>query len=117
MALYYHLPLYKDIYGLLLVIFEYTKLFSREYKYTLGQDMKRDAMKLVQGIYRANKAKDKLPYIECLMDDFEIVKLQLRLCHDMKILSTVQYAKIVERVETIGKQMQGWYNSFNRNDR
>jgi hypothetical protein len=117
MALYDHLPLYQDIYRLLLVIFEHTRLFSREYKYTLGQDMKRDATKLVQGIYRANRATDKLPYIEYLMDDFEIVKLQLRLCHDMKILSTVQYAGMVEQIETIGKQMQGWYHSFKKNER
>jgi hypothetical protein len=116
MALYYHLPLYKDIYALLLKIFECTKEFSREYKYSLGQDMKRDAMKLVQGIYRANKAKEKLPYIEYLMDDFELVKLQLRLCHDMKIVSTAQHAQIAEQTEKIGKQLQGWYNSVGKHN-
>ena len=54
MALYYELPVYKDTYKLILMIFEYTKDFSREYKYTLGQDMKRDALQLVRSIYRAN---------------------------------------------------------------
>ncbi|MFH2143501.1 MAG: hypothetical protein ABIJ97_13835 [Bacteroidota bacterium] len=44
MALYYELPVYKDIYTLLLKIFEATRLYPREYKYTLGQDMKRDAL-------------------------------------------------------------------------
>ena len=42
MALYYDLPVYKDVYSLILKIFEYTKEFSREYKYTLGQDLKKD---------------------------------------------------------------------------
>ena len=59
MALYYELPVYNDTYKLILMIFEYTKDFSREYKYTLGQDMKRDALQLVRGIYRANKAAKK----------------------------------------------------------
>ena len=36
MALYYDLPVYKDVYRLILTIFEYTKDFPREYKYTLG---------------------------------------------------------------------------------
>jgi len=54
MALYYELPVYKDTYKLILMIFEYTKDFSREYKYTLGQDMKRDALQLIRSIYRAN---------------------------------------------------------------
>ena len=42
MALYYELPVYRDVYKLILMIFECTKYFSKEYKYTLGQDMKRD---------------------------------------------------------------------------
>jgi hypothetical protein len=53
MALYYDLPVYRDTYKLILKIFECTKDFSKEYKYTLGQDMKRDALQLVRSIYRA----------------------------------------------------------------
>jgi hypothetical protein len=44
MALYTELPVYRDTYQLILRVFEYTKEFSKEYKYTLGQDMKRDAL-------------------------------------------------------------------------
>jgi hypothetical protein len=33
-----------------------------------GQDIKRDTIKLVRSIYRANKAKDKLVYLEILMN-------------------------------------------------
>ncbi len=43
MALYYELPVYRDTYKLTLKVFECTKEFPREYKYSLGQDMKRDA--------------------------------------------------------------------------
>ena len=58
MALYYDLPVYRDTYKLILKIFEYTKDFPKDYKYTLGQDMKRDALQLVRSIYRANKSKN-----------------------------------------------------------
>ena len=51
MALYYELPVYRDTYQLILKIFAYTKDFSKEYKFTLGQDMKRDALRLVRNIY------------------------------------------------------------------
>ncbi len=60
MALYYDLPVFKDVYRLILKLFEYTKDFPKEYKYTLGQDIKRDGIQLVRSIYRANKEKDKL---------------------------------------------------------
>ena len=63
MALYYDLPVFKDVYKLILRIFEYTKDFPKEYKYTLGQDLKRDGINLVRSIYRANKSKDKVEYL------------------------------------------------------
>ena len=78
MALYYDLKVFKDVYQLILKIFEYTKDFSREYKYTLCQDMKRDAIVLIRSIYRANKAKSKTEYLETFLDDFEILKLEVR---------------------------------------
>jgi len=40
-VLYYELPVYRDTYRLILKVFEYTQEFPREYKYSLGQDMKR----------------------------------------------------------------------------
>ena len=50
MALYTELPVYRDTYLLTLKVFEVTKDFPREYKYTLNQDMKRDALHLLQRI-------------------------------------------------------------------
>ena len=46
MALYYDLPVFKDVYKMTLRIFELTANFSREYKFTLGQDLKRDCIRL-----------------------------------------------------------------------
>ena len=63
MALYYDLPVFKDVYKLILLIFEYTKDLLKEYKYTLGQDLKRDGINLVRSIYRANKSKNKVEYL------------------------------------------------------
>ncbi len=59
MAFYYDLPVFKVVYQLILKIFEYIKDFPKNYKYTLGQDMKRDGIQLVRSIYRANIANDK----------------------------------------------------------
>jgi hypothetical protein len=58
MALYYDLPVFKDVYQLILKIFDYTNHFPREYKFTLGQDLKRDGINLARSIYRANKSKE-----------------------------------------------------------
>ncbi len=99
------------MYQFILKIFEYTKDFPKEYKYTLGQDMKRDGIQLVRSIYRANKAKEKTVYLESFLDDFEVLKLEIRLCVDMKILSIKKQAELSGMMESIGKQITGWRNA------
>ena len=76
MALYYDLPVFKEVYKLILVLFEVTKDFPKEYKHMLGHDIKRDGINLVRSIYRANKAKNKVEYLEAFLDDFELIKLE-----------------------------------------
>ena len=111
MALYYDLPVFKDTYALTLRIFELTQNFSREYKFTLGQDMKRDCIQLVRSIYRANKCKDKQRYLECFLDNFEVLKLEVRLCTDLHLITVKQQADLSARMDTIGKQITGWRNA------
>jgi hypothetical protein len=111
MALYYELPVYRDVYKLILMIFECTKDFSKEFKYTLGQDMKRDALQLVRNIYRANKSANKKEYLEAFLDDFELLKLEIRLCTDMKVLPIKKQAALALLMDTIGKQITGWRNA------
>ena len=59
MVLYNELPVYRDSYNLLLEIYKATNKFSHEYKYCLGQDMKRDVLNLFRSLYRANRAVEK----------------------------------------------------------
>jgi len=110
MALSHELPIYKDTYNLILLIFAHTKDFSREYKYTLGQDMKRDSICLVRSIYRANRNIDKRQYLEEFLDNFEILKLEVRLCTDLKLMSLKHQSEISKLLEIIGKQATAWKN-------
>ena len=109
--LYTELPVFKDSYQLILKIFEITKDFSREYKYTLGQDMKRDALKLIRSIYRANKYNNRAEHLDAFLDEFELLKLEIRLCVDMKLLPIKKQAALSALLERIGKQVTGWRNA------
>lgn len=111
MALYTELPLYRDTYQLILSIFEITKEFSKEYKYTLGQDMKRNALQLMRSIYRANKHSNRKEHLEVFLDELELLKLEIRLCVDMKLLPMRKQAILSELLERIGRQVTGWRNA------
>lgn len=111
MALYTTLPVYRDCYSLTLMLFQYTKEFPREYKYTLGQDIKHDSIELVRSIYRANKADSKREYLEKFLDDLELLRFEIRLSVDLHLLTIKQQAHIAELMDRIGKQITGWRNS------
>jgi hypothetical protein len=110
-ARYNELPVFKDMYALSLLLFEYTQDFSREYKYTIGQDIKRDALQLMRCIYRANKANAKREHLERFMDEFELLQLEIRLCVDLKILPIKKQANLSVLMDSIGKQITGWRNA------
>ena len=116
MALYYDLPVFNDTYRLTLKVFELTKHFSREYKFTLGQDMKRDCITLVRSIYRANKTKAREAYLEQFLDEFEVLKLEIRLCKDLHLITIKQQAGLALLMDKIGKQITGWRNASRKTE-
>ena len=77
----------------------------------MGQDMKRDALQLVRSIYRANKSTNKKEHLETFLDDFELLKLEIRLCTDMKMLSVKRLSELSLLMDGIGKQVTGWRNA------
>lgn len=70
--------------------------------------MKRDALQLVRSIYRANKSVNKKEYLETYLDDFELLKLEIRLCVDLKIIPIKKQAELSLLMDSIGKQITGW---------
>jgi hypothetical protein len=53
------LPVYKATYDLLLEMFRFTNDFSKEYKYTVGDSLKKETIELITLIYMANGRVDK----------------------------------------------------------
>jgi len=51
LALFSDLPVYKATYDLLLAIFRFTKDFSKDYKYTVGESIKKETIELLTLIY------------------------------------------------------------------
>jgi hypothetical protein len=73
MKLHNELPVYKATYDMLLEIFQLCRGFSREYKFTLGENVKKDGLELLQLIYRANSRPDKAHTIAEARDRPEIL--------------------------------------------
>lgn len=105
MAIYDNLPVFKDTYDLLLLFINQSKNIQRDFKYTIGQEVKKEIMSLCIDIYEANAAVEKEKFIAEARRKMVVIKLNLRLLHDTHQLSTKQltlWKRYIRTVKTKG---------------
>jgi len=97
-------------YDLLITIYERTKVFTREYKYTLGEKLKNETLELLLNIYKANKSKNKTrqTHIDAARQNVEVVRLLMRVCKDLKIIGVKGFVVLNTQVEELSKQLSSW---------
>lgn len=108
MAIYTSLPVYNEAYNLCLAIFKLTDNFSRQYRYVLGEDLKKNAKELIILIYRANRVNQKKLIIDNAREVLESIRLLLRLVLDLKIISLNNFVNLSDRLENISKHLSAW---------
>ena len=105
---YNELPVYKATYDLLLEIFRFTKHFSKEYKYTVGESIKKETLDLITLIYRANSKRDRINIIREAREKIEVIRLFIRLMKDLQQISIKRFVQVNIQVENVSKQLTGW---------
>lgn len=111
MAMYDTLPVFKKGYDLLIEIYKMTGNLSREYKYSVGEKLKNDTLELLLEIYRANMSREKEIYIDRCRENTEIVRLLIRLLHDLRQINPKKMIALNILIENISKQLSGWKKS------
>jgi len=111
MTTYLHLPVYKASYDLVLEMFGAIKDFNREYKYTLGENIKKEAIEMVTDIYRANSSFSKRPYLEKAREKIETIRIFFRLARDLRQVGLERFVDVNEKIENISKQLTAWERS------
>lgn len=109
--IYDNLPVYKATYDLLLQFFILNRHLQRDYRYTLGESIKKELVDLLVCIYNANTVREKAPILTTAREHVVKIKLQIRLLMDLKQISIKQYASAAERIESISKQLAAWQKS------
>jgi len=108
MAQYNELPVYKATYDLLLAIFQFTKNFTKEYKYTVGESLKKETIELLTFIYRANSRYQKTDILQSAREQIEVIRLLIRLMKDMQQISLKSFVQVNKQVENVSRQLTGW---------
>ena len=111
MALTEELPIYKATYDMVLVIFGFVKNFNKEYKYTIGESIKKEAIEAVTNVYRANCNQDKTKHLTKARENIGVIRLYVRLSKDLHQINVKQLVFINGYLENVSKQLTGWQKS------
>ncbi|MCX7086849.1 MAG: four helix bundle protein [Methylococcales bacterium] len=104
------IPIWRDANRLLLLVEQAVRHFPRYHKYTLGSELRRQAMKICQWIHRAwqNRAQALaiLPRLVLAVDD---LKIQLQLAKELQVFRNfAEFEQLAELTVQVGKQSGGW---------
>lgn len=111
---YDDLPVFKASYDLVLEVFTWSQHMKREYRYSLGEEVKKELVKLIMSVYRANVTKDKEPYIRTARENVEMARLQIRLLRDLGQVPIKHVTKVNLHIDDISKQLTAWHNAVEK---
>ena len=106
----HHFPLWRDANRLLLTIEQTVRDFPRYHKYTLGTDLRRQAMTVCRLVRRASpRGDDQFDRVTRLVEAVDDLKLQIQLGKELHAFQSFkQFQALTELVVTVGKQSGGW---------
>ncbi len=113
-------PIYRDCRRLLVHTEEAVRRFARYHKYTVGTDLRRQAMTVMRGVHHAvfDKAR-QAEHIEALVWRIDDYKLTLQLAMEVGAFthgtkgtrSFAAFETAANLVADIGKQCGGWHHA------
>lgn len=100
-----HLPIYKAAYDLCLYLEEVVRNFARYHKYSIGQDLRDGARRVLRLIVRANARREKARVLLQIREEVEELKVLMRLSQDAKAFASFNASPVlfVDRYELLGR--------------
>ncbi|QGP91722.1 23S rRNA-intervening sequence protein [Neomoorella glycerini] len=83
----------------------------RDYRYTLGADIRNSAMNLMQLIVRCRKRYYKKTTLEDMDIELETLRSFIRIAADTNVISKGEYGAWAEKLDEIGRLIGGWQRS------
>ena len=113
MAIHTTLPIYKVAYDLLVGVTEATRNMPRDFKASIGTQIRNECVALSVLIFRANCVRDsaKVPHLTELLERLQVTELLPRLAQDLRLISQKQYAKAIRLTDSVGRQANAWRRS------
>ena len=96
-------PIFSKTYDLLRWLIPVTVKFPREHRFVLATAVQETTMQFQERIIEAARTDDPRPGLRQADTDLTKLRLYLRLCRDLNLLSPGQYGHVARMVSEIGR--------------
>jgi hypothetical protein len=104
-------PIFTRTYGLLRWLIPMTVKFPRQHRFVLANAVQKTALRFQERLIEAGRAADRLPRLRQADTDLTKLRLYLRLCRDLELMSPGQYEHVARMVSEVGRLLRGWIKS------
>ncbi|MDD5731432.1 MAG: diversity-generating retroelement protein Avd [Patescibacteria group bacterium] len=111
----FHSPsIIQKVYDFYAELYLVVEKMPKKDKYALGEKLQKITLDFLELLITAsNKSKDKkYPFMELASTKLEVLKITIRLSHEVKAIPTSKYHSLEERLQEIGRMLGGWINSI-----
>lgn len=108
------LPVYGDAYRLVMDVTVLCGGLDRRFRYSLGEDIRSEAKRMLLAIVWAGKGEDRLNNISLARHTLADVQICLRLLNDLRVVPDKRYVPFLDQTENISKQLSNWERSERR---
>jgi len=97
-----------DFYDFMLWTMQHTEKFPRHHRYSLGLAIENRLQKVLGLLIRAKYGKDKISFLNEVNIELEILRFQIRMAKDLKVLAIKSHGYAAQIMQAIGSQVGGW---------
>jgi len=106
------MPLYLRLTKLLTLLYQLVQHFPKQHKYSLGEDVVQLTWKMLDSFIYAQtgslQKQHKLDSIRTIHQHHERLKLRVRYCAELKLISLKKQALLNQELVEIGKMIGSW---------
>lgn len=95
-------------------VYSYCQTLPREFKGSVGKDLKKNLAELSTLIYRTKTTTEELALIEVIFGCLEVIGLRIRLLSGFNRLSAEQFTLVPDLTDEIYRQMLVWKKNIKK---
>lgn len=108
-------PILKKIFDFYKIFYQCVKIFPKKDQYSLGKRCEDYLLLFMECVVLAASLpkERKLKALEVANMKFDMLKIFIRLAHELKMIDNKKYLALGTEIQEIGKMLGGWIRSLN----